>query len=178
MLLIKKENNLSINKLKHEYHLIDIHVYDVVFDMNLLICFVQIKNIKLLEKSWREINIELSEYLEEYIKNNVTKWNVYIVYLVDEKVNKEVRYKIENDTFFARKIVEDNYTLDLSDKNIEKLISNHISFDDLNIKGKTVSREPYLSDSLVYNQLLGLDILNENEIDSILKSLEKDDYEV
>jgi len=173
MLLIKKKNNLSINELKQEYNLIDIHVYDVVFDMNLLICFVQIKNIQSLDESWREINIELSEYLEEYIKNNLTRWNIYIIYLVDDKVSKELQYKIENDTFFSRKIVEDNYTLDLSDENIKKLIEKHITFNDIELISTSQTSEHYFSKSKVYLKLKDLDSIDSAKIDEILNSLEE-----
>jgi len=171
-------NNDEINNLITKYSLKDIQIYKVLSGIKLIVSFVYVKNEVELKNNWEKINNVLSEYLEDFIEENFVRWNIYIVYLVDDEVSKELQYKIENDTFFARKIVEDNYRLDLSEKNIKKLISKHISFDDLDIKGTVPCREPYSSDSLVYKKLSDVASLTDNKIDSILLLLEKDDYEV
>ncbi len=174
-------NNDEINNLIKKYSLEDIQIYKILFGIKLIVSFVYEKNELELRDNWEKINNVLSEYLEDFIEENSVRWNIYIVYLVDEKVSKELEYKIENDTFFSRKIVEDNYILDLSDENINKLISNHISFDDLDIKGTIPIRKKYsskLSSSNFCGELLNNGIVDEVTIPYILELLEKDCCEI
>jgi len=173
---IKFLTSENIDNLRSEYNLNSLKV--IKYDENTIIIFIDIKTNKSLEKEWKNINNILSEDIDDFLETFFMRWNVYCIYIIEDDVTKELKYKVENNTFFARKIVEDNYTLDLSEENIKNLISSHISFDDLDIRGTTPTKEPYLSNSLVYKKLLNLDTLDENKIDDILKSLEKDDDEV
>lgn len=172
--LIKITNN-DLDSLISKFNLEDAKIYNDTSIGKFIIAFIDEKNEQNLNSNWKNINNLLSEYLEEFINDKCTRWNVYIVYLVNANIKLELKYKIENNTFFARKIVEDNYTLDLSDKNIKNLISNHISFDDLGMKGNIPNREDYSSNSIVYKKLSDIDTLDSDKIEDILKSLEKDD---
>lgn len=103
-------------------------------EMNKIVSvFIKI-NGAILNSIWKQINSVLSEYLAEYLDSPFKKWNVYILFIATDTVSKELKYEIENNKFFARKIVVDNYHEQLTDENIEKLISKYITINDLNIE--------------------------------------------
>jgi len=170
---IKFLTSNNLNELMSNYNLNNLKV--VEYKSNSIIIFLDFQTIENLAENWKNINNVLSEDIDEFINTLIMRWNVYCIYTTIEDVNKELKYKIQNNTFFARKIVEDNYTLDLSEENIKKLISSHISFDDLDIKDTIPKNEEYTSDSKVYKELSKIDKLDGDKIDTILKSLEKDD---
>ncbi len=172
---IKPLINNNLKNLTDKFNLKNSKVYQSSTKNSFIVIFIQEKSNVNLKNNWDEINNVITEYLEEFISYEFIRWNIYIIYLLHEPAMDELKYKIEMDTYFTRKIVEDNYILDLSDENIKKLISNHITFDDLDIENITPIREDYTSSSIVYKKLSKINILDNNQINDILKSLEKDD---
>ena len=59
------------------------------------------------------------------------KWNLYIIYVTNDKTSKELKNKIENDKFSSRKIVEDNFSQKFNEQEANKLIIIHITNSDL-----------------------------------------------
>lgn len=169
---LKKINNLKLNSLKEQYCITELYLIEKDF----IILIMKLNEIdKLIEnnaKSFDHLTSSLSMFLEEYLRDDFKRWNVYFIYLTEEPVTKELKYKIENDTFFARKIVEDSYTSELTDENIEKLIVEHIDFTNLAIDSVQATNEPYKSTSEIYLKLKEMNTINETQIDEILKSLE------
>lgn len=138
-----------------------------------IVSFLLFDSLQKLENNWQRLSGFFSEYLEEYFIDDFSRWNFYIIYLCKESVTKELQYKIENNPFFARKIVEDNYSFQLSDENIKNLISEHIDFTDLKINvTQSIQKKVYESNSEIYLKLKDKDSINETQIDEILKSLE------
>lgn len=167
---VKKIENEKIEELKNTYKLDDLKIIDV---NNIISALVKTDSSN-LQSNWKKINSLLSELLDEYLDNSFKKWNVYILYLITDEVSKELKYKIENNTFFARKIVEDSYMFELSDENIKKLISEHIDFADLKINMTQPTQSTYESSSEIYKKLKDAETINEAQIVEMLKSLEKD----
>lgn len=160
-------NNENINKLKIDYNLIDIQV---VKNLKMLVIIITI-NSEYLNDSWKQLNSLLSEYVEDFIDNTFERWNIYILYTVTNTVSKELNYKIENNTFFARKIIEDNYSQELNDENIKNLISKHITLTDVKLVPSPESSEEYTSESKVYSELIELTSLTDIKRDEILSLL-------
>ncbi|GIT97993.1 ABC-three component system middle component 1 [Sulfurovum sp. TSL1] len=171
---VTKIDNAQINELKTIYKLDDIQVVNIDNIISVLIK----TNSHNLQNCWNDINSLLSEYLEEYLDNSFTRWNVYILFAITDNVSKELQYRIENNTFFARKIIEDNYSLQLSTENIKNLIAKHIEFTDLQIDDSSPNHDDYTSNSMVYSKLFDLDNLDDIKIDELLNSFEKDDNEI
>ncbi len=86
-----------------------------------------------LEKddNWRIISEEIALKFQSKIESKDDKWNLYIIYVCSEKVDKELKAKIENNKFSSRKIVEDNQTEKLTDEIVNNLIIKHITNTDL-----------------------------------------------
>lgn len=171
---VSKIENEHITKFKTMYELDGIQVIET---NNIMSVFVKTNNSN-LESNWKRINSALSELINEYLDSSFKKWNVYIIYIVTDLVSKELKYKIENNTFFARKIVEDNYSSDFTDENIEKLISEHIMFNDLQINSTQTAQEEYSSESEIYQKFKDVDTINQTQIDEMLKSLEGAESEI
>lgn len=171
---VNKIKNENIEELKTTYELDDIQAIDI----KSIICVLVKTNNSILQDNWKKLNSVFSELLDEYLDSSFKKWNVYILYLTTDEATKELKYKIENNTFFARKIVEDNYTLQLSNENIEKLISEHISFTDLQILATQPTQEKYKSTSEIYLNLKDVDTASEEQISEPLKSLEGTTHEI
>ncbi|MCG3692499.1 ABC-three component system middle component 1 [Aliarcobacter butzleri] len=175
---LKKINNNSVNLLKEQYFISELHL----IEKDSIILIMKLNEIdKLMEnngKLFDNLTSTLSMLLEEYLQDDFKRWNVYFIYITAEPVTKEIKYKVENDTFFARKIVEDNYLFQLSDENIKNIISEHIDFTDLKINVTQPIQEIYESNSEVYLKLKDKDSINEKQIDEILKSLEGISHEI
>lgn len=171
---VNKIENEKIEELKTTYGLDDIQIIDV----KNIICVLVKTNNSNLRDNWKTINNEFSELLDEYLDSFYKKWNVYILYFTTDKVSKELKYKIENNTFFARKIVEDSYTLQLSDENIQNRISEYIDFTDLKIQATQPTQKKYESTSEIYLNLKDVDTASEEQIDELLKSLERTTNEI
>lgn len=171
---ITKIENEKIKELKTTYELDDLQI----IDFNNIISVLVKTNSKNLQNNWKKINNVFSELLDEFLDSPFKKWNVYILYLTNDKVSKELKYKIENNTFFARKIVEDNYSFQLSDENTKNLISEHIDFTDLKINVTQPIQKVYESNSEIYSKLKDGNSINETQIDEILKSLEGTTHEI
>lgn len=146
-------------------------------EMNKIVSvFIKI-NGAILNSIWKRINSVLSEYLAEYLDSSFKKWNVYILFTTTDTVSKELKYDIENNKFFARKIVADNYHEQLTDDNIEKLILKYITINDLKIENQLPTSKDYVSTSEVYRLLKDKEIINSAQIDDILKLLENEEDE-
>ena len=182
---VNKIENEKIEELKTTYGLDDIQIIDV----KNIICVLVKTNNSNLRDNWRTINNEFSELLDEYLDSFYKKWNVYILYFTTDKVSKELKYKIENNTFFARKIFEHSnffdrktfecrYTVQLSDENIQNRISEYIDFTDLKIQATQPTQKKYESTSEIYLNLKDVDTASEEQIDELLKSLERTTNEI
>jgi len=62
-----------------------------------------------LEKLWEPLNDDIAVDFQATLTLNVESWNIYIIYLVKESVNRDLKYKIEQDKFSCRKLVFDNF---------------------------------------------------------------------
>ncbi len=169
---LKKINNDHLNSLKEKYFIRELYLIDKD-SMILIMKFNEIN--KLMEnhaKLFDNLTSSISMYMENYLEDDFKRWNVYILYIFEVSIEKEIKYKIENDTFFARKIVEDEYSSQLTDKNIEELISKHIDFDHFTLNMHKPKNEAYQSNSEIYLKLKNINTISESQIDEILKLLE------
>ncbi len=110
--------------------------------------FIYKSNSENIEKNWRKIASSISVlYQSELTKleDEFEKWNFYIFFISTDKITKELKNLIETNRFSSRKVVEDNYTGNLSDTTANQLITKHIINDDLisflNIKKNKTENE-------------------------------------
>lgn len=87
-----------------------------------------------LDMAWKDISNTIASGFQGNLtgkENEFEKWNIYILYICKNDVEKGLKNRIENDKFSSRKIVEDNLKVTLTDDVIEKLIIKHITNTDL-----------------------------------------------
>lgn len=116
---------------------------EVFFSGKIIVAVVRFRNIDSLSKSWKEINSYITGHYISTINDEFAKWNFYMFYVSNTDVAKQLKYEIENNKFSSRKIVVDNYKKDLTKKNIDHIISEHITNDNIVIYQKEEAVLPF-----------------------------------
>lgn len=124
-----------------------------------------------LGDSWKDIYSSIAAYFQTGLPADAEfeRWNIYLLYICREGVDKELQYKIENDRFACRKIVLGNCEDQLTDKIVEKLISQHITNSDLEITGNLKLQ------ALVFNKDAQLSELVNRHKSKTVKNIEEVD---
>lgn len=116
---------------------------------------------KELENSWEKLRNDIAFHFQSNIDIDIELWNIYIIFFLEKKIEKkDLKYKIENDHYCARKIVLDNVG-DIKDN--EEKIKNEINKKLFDLEILSLS-----SSNNIYE--LEIEI---NKIDSRLTNLEK-----
>ena len=102
-----------------------------------------------LNDKWESITSSIavnyqSEFEDE--EQEFERWNIYIFFVVKGSVDSQLKYKIENDKFSSRKIIQDNIEEALNPNSISELIQKHIVHSDLN---KSVIDNGDISDAIL-----------------------------
>jgi hypothetical protein len=137
-----------------------------------LTCFSFLITSTDLENIWQSITNEVAMNYIAHLENGFSKWNCYIVFLCSSEISKDLKYKIENDKFAARKILLEGISETISEDEITKIINDRVL--DFNIELPEVSqansRDIELSD--ISQNLLSRELLLDKKEDSIIKRQE------
>ncbi len=100
--------------------------------VNISVFFV-IANSEILKENdlWQKISEEIAMKYQSKLGSVYEKWNLYIIYVTNDRVPKELKNIIENDKFSSRKIVEDSYSKEINIDGANELIIKHITNTDL-----------------------------------------------
>lgn len=80
-----------------------------------------------LSDYWEDITENIAINFQIDIEKEIERWNIYVVFLLENEVPKEIKYKIEQDKYCCRKLVEDCLkTSDFPDAYITQLIEDKI----------------------------------------------------
>lgn len=141
-------------------------------------------NLDDLNKRWDKVSSAVSMCYQADVtdENEFEKWNLYIIYVCTEKVDKELNAKIENDKFSSRKIVEDNVKEEFSNELANNLIIKYITNTDIIEIIKNTSenvRKEYLPKNETIWKLINNDsILRNKELQkNIIQQLKNFNYE-
>ncbi|WP_459211988.1 ABC-three component system middle component 1 [Aquimarina rhabdastrellae] len=111
--------------------------------------FVQFKSNNDLEANWKDFNNFITvEYLLK-LKNEFSKWNTYLFYIVNQAIPKSVKYKIENNKFSTRKIVVECEDTEINSETIQQIISEYIVNDNIEFKVKKKEVEDFIKNSFI-----------------------------
>ncbi|MDO6545207.1 ABC-three component system middle component 1 [Photobacterium sanguinicancri] len=148
------------DELKGRYLLQDFKTIMLEDFGGVFVFFCGFSSVESMDELWEGINSFLAVHLAKHFESDFQRWNVYIFMTSNKKIPPALQYKIENDTFFSRKIVLKNNQTLFNDENISEMINGYILNSDIDIglaQGE-VNLE-YSSESLVY------DILTKENID-------------
>lgn len=80
-----------------------------------------------LNDCWEDITENIAINFQIDIEKEIERWNIYLVFLLENEVPKEIKYKIEQDKYCCRKLVEDCLKInDFSDAYIGQVIQDKI----------------------------------------------------
>jgi ribosomal protein S17E len=96
-------------------------------------CFFVIGNSDFIEEgnAWQKISESIALKYQSKISDPFDKWNIYIMYIFLNDATKELKNRIETDTFSSRKIVEDKFVEDFTVSAAKNFIIKHITNKDL-----------------------------------------------
>lgn len=105
-----------------------------------------------LNQNWESITATIASYYQSKLEEegkDFELWNIYILFIVKEKVSTQLKYKVENDKFSSRKIVQDKMLNVIDADLISQLIWGHIVNCDLDIS-EPISSIESTNPSLTY----------------------------
>jgi hypothetical protein len=91
----------------------EINIFTVLLDNN-----------EQLNNCWEELTNDIAVHFQSLLDKDIEIWNIYVLFLIKEVVDKDLKYKIEQDKYSSRKIVCDDFkaimgeSLDLQIKSI------------------------------------------------------------
>ena len=101
----------------------------------------------MLESEWVLYKSEIALYFQAELKIDIEIWNIYLFFIVNGEVSREIKYKIEQDKYSCRKIVVskielDRYCLYDSEKlNVEKMLDKYLFDVDINKPKPNIASE-------------------------------------
>lgn len=126
-------------------------------DSEYISCFAcKIDNDSTLAQYWDQIASVIASLYQAKLDNELAIWNIYLVFLLDVKVNKSLRYQIENDKFSMRKIIIDDYQWPFENeaKLVERL-NNEILGHDIEFKQTNIKVDDSKTDVQLQIEMLG-----------------------
>jgi hypothetical protein len=80
---------------------------------------VTLNSVAELSLLWEKFTNDIALNFQAKLKENIELWNIYVVFFVNEKVNKDLKYTIQQDLYSSRKIVIDNFKFRFNDKYLQ-----------------------------------------------------------
>src|ERR1700733_14796549 len=88
---------------------------------------IQINEENTLAEVWEKVSARIALEFQVELSHDIEMYNIYLVFLVRLGISKEVKYKIEQDKYCCRKLVEDELgEADFTDEYISNLIGEKI----------------------------------------------------
>jgi hypothetical protein len=126
-------------------------------------CFVaHVPNQQSCEDNWLSITSEIAINFQTTLTNDFASWNIYLVFICPDPIDKHLKYRIENNRFALRKIVL-NY--EIAEENKEKQI--------LDILGKTILGNDLKIDSTPVTSVIASETTEANFIQRALTDTPK-----
>ena len=138
MKLLSKDSDLSF--LQSEFSDYEFSLFVSNDTSNYMSCFVCLMSKKNdVVNNWEIIQNLISVYYQA--SSELSRWNVYIVYICQEKREEWDKYLIENDIYHARKVIVDNLKELPNLGVIEEILSNYLLGKDLEIQDTKINSE-------------------------------------
>lgn len=101
-----------------------------------------------LAQNWAKITDFIAVHFQTTLNEEFAVWNIYLFFITKKLISKELRFKIENDTFSSRKIVIEE---DISNTEI---INEHILNKDLSMEEQFKSPPPSFTKNRILSYFL------------------------
>lgn len=106
---------------------------------------VQFNDQSTLESNWSRLNNAIAADFQSNLTSEFSAWNIYLVIWCKQRVSKSIKYKVENDKAFIRKLVIDNCQLPDSSSYMTQYLDALLLGKDLLqvVDSEVVETEPY-----------------------------------
>jgi hypothetical protein len=99
-------------------------------------CWVDSEEV--LAQLWSRISDLIGTEYQTKLETEFSSWNIYLAFFVPNQISNALKYNIENDTFFVRKIVFNRELSHLEKHSIPKCLSDHILGKDINLEARSI----------------------------------------
>ncbi|CAM3002308.1 ABC-three component system middle component 1 [Vibrio rarus] len=117
---------------------IECEIYDIPFPHSIYCGVVKFNDPDKLGKLWEKVNTSLSISISDNFENDFQKWNFYIIYLCNFDIPKKVKYQIENNKFYSRKITLSKKQI--GSRTISEIFSEDVIFTDIGLKVGSINK--------------------------------------
>lgn len=94
-----------INDLQKLYVDVNFTLYHSDDELHFITCFVaKFLSADSCSEKWQDVNSSIALLAQEVMHGQVAPWNLYLLICTPDHLTKNLKYKIENDRFAARKI--------------------------------------------------------------------------
>lgn len=122
---------------------------------------------KMLNDNWENIQNKIALDFQSNIQKEIELWNIYIIFFIENKMEqKDLKYKIENDHYCARKILIDNIG-DIKNDEEKIKLQIHKKLFDLKIPEPTVVKSIDALESDI--NIIDPRLTNLNQINNLIK---------
>lgn len=143
--------------------------------------FVKIDSEEVLKKVWRKISNFIALYFQNNLENEFERWNLYLFFLINQKISDDLKYQIVNDTFSSRKMIIDQ-KIDQNSIINEYILNNNLNIDKENAKA---TEDDFQSDILIWDLLKDKIFRNvrittdiEKSFSQLVKTIKEKDHEI
>ncbi|TWI15512.1 ABC-three component system middle component 1 [Sphingobacterium siyangense] len=171
----------DLQSIRNIYQDVSIGLYQETIPGTVNVFTLFFENKAILYHAWKDIYSSVAAYFQTGLPVDAEfeRWNIYLLYICRESVDKELQYKIENDRFACRKIVLGDFADELDDNLVNNLISEHITNSDLQITGnlglqpKIFNKDTQLSQLMNRHRFKTAKNVEDFDIGGILSDLER-----
>lgn len=144
MISFKKQHEDISIEISSSYE-IDCDIYEISFPKPIYCATLKFSDVEKLERQWMGVNKALSISISEKFANDFQKWNFYIIYFCDFEIKKELKYKVENDKSYSRKITINNSHI--KGRSVCDIFEEEVIFTDIGLKIETIKKSQELKQS-------------------------------
>ncbi len=152
-------NEILIEIFNRDFQNVEFEYIESDFGGKIHCFFMRFTNEDDMSYAWNKISNAIAVYFQSVQPDEFSKWNIYLFYLSSEVIKKELKYKIENNTFSSRKIVLDDCKLKMTNENLMKIVSDKIIGSSIkNITPIKQTKEEYKSNSSIWEIITEIDL--------------------
>jgi len=101
----ESESSQALSELSRLFPQAEFKIYRSDDSTNFITCFVSIfRSTKECVLQWESVNSSVAVLAQGIMQGDAAPWNLYLVIATPDDLPRDVKYKIENDRFAARKI--------------------------------------------------------------------------
>lgn len=131
--------------LEKDFPAADVEYHQQKLGGTIHVFLIRFSNSQALQDGWRRLSNAIAVYFQTKLPDEFGKWNTYLFFINTGPVNRDLKYKIENDTFSSRKIVIEN------DMDFQEIIQKHVLNGDLKV---AVKQAPVAQEEFVKNPII------------------------